>query len=339
VKKPNGTDSMNHSQDQLLPFLEDRLSSEDRAMVQEHINSCKECSHEVQMLGDLMGKLKANKDVFCPEPHRLFDFTETGEDPEGKLARHIEQCPLCQENVAAYRAGCEVRVLPEKVHAAYRNRFSQAAPRQLDVSRRSLFADLTDWLSSFFKLPAFALATAAAAILVVVLIYPRGEIEPYLGLSSVTWKQADDDFAPKSIYAEPKKPRVAVLIYFKGFKKPWDQAKIDALYEALAPVVEAQESITILSPAEIQAALKEKGHLSSLEELFEFLGKDLNVSSAVILEVLSGSDGFRIDGRVIDAASGETIHRQSPESLPEDQLPSKLGETFTELLKAKPPVH
>ncbi len=53
MKKPNGTDSIDHPEDLLLPFLEDRLSNEDRAMVQEHVNSCKECSHELQMLEDI----------------------------------------------------------------------------------------------------------------------------------------------------------------------------------------------------------------------------------------------------------------------------------------------
>jgi len=333
VTKPTGTDSKNHPGDLLLPYLEDRLSSEDRAMVQEHLNSCKECSDELQTLEQLVASLKASKEVFCPEPHALFEFAETGEDPEGKLAGHIDRCPVCREDVAAYRAGCEVAVLPERVHSTYRDRFPHLSPKRPDATHENPFAILTEWLSSLFKAPAFAMATAAAAILVVALIYPRGEIEPYIGLSSVTWKQADDDFASKSLFPGPQKPRVAVLIFFKGFKKPWNQAGIDALYEALAPVVEAQERTEVLSPAQVQATLKGKNQVFGAKEIANSLGKDLNVSAAIIFEIISDSSGLaRVDSQAIDTASGGTMRGKWLEAVPENQLPVKLGEAFSALL-------
>lgn len=335
MKKPNGTDSIGHPGDLLLPYLEDRLSGKDRAMIQEHINTCKECSHEIQMLERLMAKLKANKDVFCPEPHLLFDFAETGEDPEGKLARHVVRCPLCQENVAAYRAGCEVAVLPEKVQAAYKERFSQFSSRQSDVPRRSLFADLTDWLAALFKVPAFVLATAAAAILVVVLIYPRGEIEPYIGLSSVTWKQTEDDFAPKSLQVPEKKPRVAVVLLFKGFKEQLPQEKIDSLYKDLNPPEEAFERFDFLMPANVQAALKGKTDARDEAQAQSQIVGQVDADTAMIIEVISKKSAFEIDGRAIDAKSGKTIDRQSREHVSEAQLASELPKVLAALLGSR----
>jgi len=336
VEKEHGPDSIEHPGNLLLPFLENQLMAEDRAMVQDHLKSCAECSSEFQMLDELLAKLKANKDIFCPEPHRLFDFAETGEDPEGRLARHLEHCPMCSRDVEAYRTGCQVDVLPEKVHAAYRDRFSHISTKSRDSTGDSLFAGLAEWLSSLLKAPTFALATAAAAILVVVLIYPREEIEPYIGLSSVAWKSVDDEFAPKSLIVEPRKPCVALLLSFKGFKERLDQRRVDALYQCLSPVVEAQEHTEVISPAEIQVILREKSHASDAKETFEYLGKNLNVSSVVILQIVSASDGFGIDGRTVEATTGETMRRKTLDAVPESQLPARLGETLGSLLETKP---
>jgi hypothetical protein len=301
-------------------------------MAQEHVNLCEECSREIQALDQLVAGLKANKDVFCPAPHALFDFVETGADPEGKLARHIDRCSLCQEDVAAYRAGCEGGALPEKVHAAYRGRFPQSTPRQLDVAPKNPFSVLSDWLSSLFRAPAFALATAAAAILVVVLIYPRGEIEPLIGLSSVAWKQAEDDFGSKSLLTPAKRFRVAVILLFKGFKEQWPQEKVDSLYEALHPPEEAFERFEFLNPADVRAALKGKMVArdagGSTAEIAGKVGADI----VVFLDVISKRDGFRVEGLAVHAETGKTIDTRAGEEIAEPQLPLNLREVLATLL-------
>lgn len=332
VEKRHGPDSIGHPGNLLLPFLEDRLSSEDRAMVQEHINACKECSHELQMLGEFMAKLKAKKDIFCPEPEQLFEFVQTGHDPEGKLARHIEHCPLCKEDVAAYRAGCDLAAMPEKVHAAYRERFSKLARKDADVAHKSLVERLNEWLSSLFKVPAFALATAVAAILVVVLIYPRGEIEPYIGLSSITWGQTDDEMVSKSSPFEAQRQKVAFLLVFKDFRQRLPQEKIDKLYEALEPTPEMHKRFDFVTPGQLKDAIGKEGIKSDdTEAVMERLRKDLDVSRIVFVDVISSKDRYLIQGKLADVTGGKIVQTETEEAV-QNQLESKLRESVSALL-------
>jgi len=334
MKKPNGTDSRDHTGDLLLPYLEDRLSNEDRAMVQRRLNTCQEYSDELQSLEQLMAKLKANKDIFCPKPSKLFDFVETGEDPEGKLARHIERCPLCQEDVALYRARCESTVLPEKVRSLYRRRFPQRS-RKRPQTGETLFTALTEWWSSFFRVPAFAMATLATAVLVAVVIYPRGDIGPFIGLSSVAWKQPVQEFVPKSWQAPVKRPRVAVVLVFRGFKKPWPQVKIDSLYKILNPPEQECEQFEFLSPANIQAALKGKIETRDESQIQSQIARTIDAETVILIEVISREPGLQIDGRAVDAGTGKTVDRKQSEAVSEPQLSSKLQEVLSAILGSR----
>ncbi|MCX5873804.1 MAG: zf-HC2 domain-containing protein [Deltaproteobacteria bacterium] len=269
MKPPDKIDLDDHPKDMLLAYLEGTLSGERSATVEAHINTCHECALDLDSLGKLAGLLKTEKEIFCPEPWDLLEFIETGQDPQGRLAKHIERCPLCCAEVVDYRETAIQKTLPSEIKAELKKAFPKSAQSRSSNEKKVLVRALDwlnsifrfptlDWLNSIFRFPTIAIGTAVAAILAVILLYPHGTVPTFIGVSSENWKEIVPQATPKSLFSgvparkeiakpaprvghgaskpmlfEAPKPRLAPVIIFHGFEKPLPQSTIDSLYEGL----------------------------------------------------------------------------------------------------------
>ena len=326
VKNPDNTPNGVHPRGLLLQYLEDLLPREERDALKQHVHGCSECSSELGELESMITRLRNNKTVFCPESWELHEWLQTGNDPEGRIQSHAEKCPHCAEELADFRKFSERVEVPDRVQAAFRQRFGKPFRIEPEPLRTGKLVVLSEWLASRFRHPVLAAGALAAAILVGVLIYPQGGIEPMYGLSSVTWEQTEGR-VPKGALLDETKPRAAILLIFRGFKRPVPQEKIDELYEWLIPTRQTEDKFEFISPAEVKASLsKSTVPPNDRNALLGLLARDLDVSRALILTIKARDGKFEIEGELVDPASGRTIRKQIGKFSSEAELMSTIGD-------------
>ena len=146
------------------------------------------------------------------------------------------------------------------------------------------------------------------------------------GLSSVTWEQTEGR-VPKGALLDETKPRAAILLIFRGFKRPVPQEKIDELYEGLIPTRQTEDKFEFISPAEVKASLsKSTVPPNDRNALLGLLARDLDVSRALILTIKARDGKFEIEGELVDPASGRTIRKQIGKFSSEAELMSTIGD-------------
>jgi len=329
MKKTDTPTSFVHPTDNLLSYLEDTLPPEDRAMVAQHLGTCEECSNELKVLDHMTRSLRNRKDAFCPEPWELQEYADRGRDPEGKLAGHLAKCRLCSEELQSFRLGAEDGRAPFTLRVAFRENFPEKHPEAADEGPKGLLSTISQWLSPIFRVPVMALGTAAAVVLVVVLMYPGGELEPVTGLSSVTWDQPQGRFYPKSglnlMGPEKHKSRATTVLIFKGLRDPIPQERVDGLYRSLKPGNDLARRLDFVSPSVLKEVLEEAGiNAPKKKDLLQVLHKDLGVAAALIATIESRQDGFRVELELTDPATCQVAARKSEDKIAEPDLPEKL---------------
>lgn len=335
MKSPDAQTPGNHPQSLLLPYVEEELDAESRSAVERHVQTCGSCAGDLQELGEIIGALKKHKDAFCPEPWQLFELAESGHDPTSELAGHVDQCPLCRQELAM----CRIREVPAGLHAkiqeACEQQFAGRAKEKRAVQWKEMASDFLDGISFLLRprmMPVFA---TAAAILLVVFIYPRDALEPMMRLSSVTWDQQTPGLVPKAIFTGKPKPRLAMVLFFAGFKEPVPQAKVDSLYGALKPSQVAKQDFEIVSPASVQEAIGAKNVTgANKKEIAETLRTNLKITRMIAVTVLSKKEGFDLDGEMIEAETGATTGKSMARGVKAADLESKLGESVLTLMGA-----
>jgi len=344
MKATDPANTSKHPREALLPYLEDMLSQEDRSIVEAHLQDCPQCSNELQEIKEATDFLRTHKEVFCPEPWELYEYCQTGHDPDGRLVRHVEECPSCREAIASC-AGCtEDTEMPRSMRDAVERHFGQKRLRVAWRLAESWFAGLFNYLSYVFRMPVLALGTVAAAVLLVVVFYPWGESVPIMRLSSVKWDQPGQPLIGKSLrlmapltepeVASKKRPRVAVILFLKGFDKPMPQEKVDALYSALAPTASVQKRYEVLTPASIRQALGEANLKSrDVVQLAGKLNEDLDVDQLIILTVAKSGDEFEISGEARTARNSEIVSENVEREVHGVELAPKLRESALVLLE------
>ncbi|MGB9616846.1 MAG: hypothetical protein ACPL7J_05945 [Desulfomonilaceae bacterium] len=205
-------------------------------------------------------------------------------------------------------AACEVS--PRARTASER---SQPKEHETESVPGRIFKAVLDWLSPLTHIPVTALATAAAAVLLLVVLIPHGVEEPFVGISSEKWEKPQITLmAPKSVTKKPSKevevtkPRLAVLIYFKGFKKRPSQQEIDALYKAARPKGPAADRFDIVSPEKVgQAIAATKDAGAEIDRTLELLKDRLNITRALMVTVAAKKDGFLVESAFKDLGTGK----------------------------------
>lgn len=273
----------------------DKDGIENDEQIEEHLASCPECSRKKALLDRMIASLKDHKDVFCPEIWQLYDFVQFGEDPSGDIAKHLEHCSPCTAKVEELRAERTTHLsLPPKILEALEEEYP---------SEPSLWTRVQEFFYSF-KMPVLTIATAAALVLVVVIMYPRQGSQPEIGLSSVSWEGNFKMMAPEVSPGTAVKPRVAVIIVMIGFEPKLVQDQIDSLYRALKPNKEMKKKYEFVSPDEVNEALEREKGIPDIKRIIQHLHKDLNVSQVVVITLKRDGTEVVIDSAIVDAKSG-----------------------------------
>ncbi len=361
MKTIDENDMKNHPQDMLLGYLEGTLAVEDHDMVGGHLGQCEECAAEMDSLGKLAEILKSEKHVFCPEPWEWYEFIENGYNPGERLSSHLEICPLCSAEVAKYNHSATQETLPTLIKEALKEAYPQTSCSKHSEAQ-DRFEWIPNWLSPMFRFPTLAFGAALAAILAVVVLYPRGNVPIFLGVSSEDWEEAMPvaksalpesvlthreskavganspfhKYSPKSRSVERLKPKVAAIVVFSGFDKPLPQSTVDSLYEALRPTSEGERRFEFSNPSQLKKFLDNatNQNLTPAQVLNEFY-KQSSITFAIVVKVEAQRDKFGLKTVVIDARSGETLAESFKNGLPGTELASAARESLSLLANVK----
>jgi len=212
VTQPGAPEFEDHPESLLLAYLEDELRPEERAEVEHHLEECPKCAEELRTVKLMHALLREHaEEVTCPEASQLYEFARIGLDPTGKLRRHMDTCPACREEITAYRNACADTPTPELMPQVVRDAFKEQTlgPQDPTPPRLNwLLSSLLDGVNVVVRRPISALGTAAAVVLLLVLLYPRGAIEPILVLSSISWGEGEAKWSTMNIAPEEPMPPV-----------------------------------------------------------------------------------------------------------------------------------
>jgi hypothetical protein len=161
----------------LLTYLEGGLERSLKKKVEEHLKGCSFCSEELQLMGRIDSLLSSHPEVFHPEEEELYRLVAAGEDRDGLIAGHLETCVHCRAEADMLRehlsrekaASCSDPSLP----AYLAGELDSVYPTE-SAHRRTWAAVLAPLsrMADFFRRPMLAMGTAAALLLVAVLVIP-----------------------------------------------------------------------------------------------------------------------------------------------------------------------
>ncbi len=237
MKTTDPPNTLEHPDELLLPYLEGMLSLEQKLDLDRHLSGCERCSSELRELDRITAALRENRLAFCPDSTEIIQFSESGHDPDGRISRHLKACPTC----LAFAEACRAETSPETMSPELWERVQQrlgtkSSPRVGDTEETP--PGFAERFRNWFRVPAFAAGAVAAAILLVVVLYPRDFTVPDVGLSSVTWEGVPK---PKAI-----RDRAAFVVTFKGTCPALAQKRIDEIFQALKPDMELSERFDVI---------------------------------------------------------------------------------------------
>jgi hypothetical protein len=293
--------------------------TEDRAIeIEEHVKTCPSCSRKARRLDTMIQSLGSHKEVFCPPPWMLYEYAQGHDDPEQVISRHLQNCPSCRKTVDAFVAAQSQEIeTPERLMEAFRAKYQKPA----------VHVKLHDFLSNLFNFPVMAFAAVAAVILIVVLLYPRGQVEPRMALSPVSWE-------PKIILMAPAsdKPKIALIIYTKGFDEPWPQERIDKLYKSMKPPKSVRNRVKVLSPVKVLQSIGKEPESSQRTQLLKKLYADLDASAALLVTIAPHNDRLTVEQELLDNESGNTLGKTAPQTVNPGDLAARLWDSALPLL-------
>ena len=294
-----------------------------------HIASCEACSEELEELGRVGDILKDRReDILCPSPEELFEIADKGGEPTGKLAEHLRRCPGCAEELEQYSRSLAVReAMPERVRAevrACRQKVPSESPKP------GLLGQILEHLSVLVRRPAIAVGVAAAVILAVVLFYPRVDETEVIALSDASWQRPTVFMGPEP---HASVPQVAIILVFKGLRRPLAQDSIDTLYDAAKPPGELWRKYSFLSPADVKKALQgtEAAPIGESPALGK-LRDNFPLSRVVIVTIASKGDRFLVTSELKNARTGESLRSADARACTEPELPAAVRSSFLSLL-------
>jgi len=308
-----------HCDELLLSYVEDSLAPEERQIVQEHLDHCPRCSGEVEGLRAITAALRAHKRAFCPEAWEIYECVRSGASPHEALALHLKECSHCLEEFQSYTPPTAEEPMPAELLAQVKARLEESPVAEPVEAEKKRSLDLWEWILEHFRRPALGVAAAAAAILIVVLIYPREAMEPMVGLSAATWENVP---RPK-IGIESTRERAAVLLFFRGFRQPLSKSKVDSLYQALEPSIEVTQRFDVIPPAVLMKAIR-SGEIDPFDrkKLIEGLDDKLEVARVALVTIEPASRGFDVRCDLIRTSDGMRLKRTIVRGVNEADLAS-----------------
>ena len=171
-KCPQGWDEK-----QLFAFVEGDMDDSAREALEAHLKSCEICASEAESLRKMGFLLKRHSDVFHPDEERLYRYVTASEDPDGGIARHLEACGNCREDVQLLKEMIEERsaapikipAMPHRLSRRIEQLHPAVAPVGIVERLRLAAAGL---ISAPFRMPRLALGTAAALVVLAIISIP-----------------------------------------------------------------------------------------------------------------------------------------------------------------------
>ena len=112
-KCPQGWD-----QKQLFAYVERDMDNSAREALEAHLKSCEICASEVESLQKMDVILKHHPDIFHPDEQQLYRYVTASEDADGEIARHLQTCENCREDVQLLKEMINARsAVPTKIPA------------------------------------------------------------------------------------------------------------------------------------------------------------------------------------------------------------------------------
>ena len=197
-----------------------------------------------------------------------------------------------------------------------RREHRRASAKSVLAAAESKSESIWERIRNFFNIPMTALATAAAVALLLIMIYPRGGIEPLIGLSGETWEPPKPKLmAPKIVRSKPPaaaKSKAAVVVVFEKFRKTPDQQFIDSAYQALEPPIVVGGKYEFVSPAKIKQAIA-NGEIKSanVADFKKGLESNLKVSKLLIVTIRPNEARYDVEAEQFDLVSGASTMKSS----------------------------
>lgn len=319
-----------HKDDLFLPYLEGRLTSEQREELEDHLRGCPTCSAELEELREIVSALREHREVFCPDLSQLYELVHHGADVDGSIAAHVTECPSCREACDLLREGGK-EDLSDAAASALAARASSGTLEPL-ATRTHRPGVMLHSLKRF-RIPAVAASLAAAVFVAAVLLFPWKMPEYAVVVSSVSWEQVP---RPKEVGGT--RPRSATVIVLKGFHEPLKQARVDKLYQAAAPTMEVYERYRVLSPETVKQEWdREPPSSEDRQSLLRWLNRRLDVSRAVIVTVSPSQSGLSLDAELVDTASGAVLDKIQVRDIPEARLEDNIRRLVLRLFLSAAP--
>jgi len=329
LKNPHKPQSSDHVDDLMVSYLEERLSPADRDRVERHLASCHACLSELEDLRNIVAALRENRTAFCPHPRELYELARVDRDPGTLLEAHLIECPACSEELAAYRTGEPVETMSEDLWEKLSDRLPAGVEPKRGGEREPRPKRFRDVVSEWFRIPAVAATAVAAAIILTVMLYPTEAPPTVVGLSHITWDKAPKPKATLEAGAQ----RAAFIVLFNDFKKIVPQDRIDAVYRALEPDMALMERYQVVSPALFREAVRNKQvNPYDLQNMLEGLRKSLDITIAIVINVSHSDEAVNIECRMIDTASGSTLHSNGAKVANLDDLASVIRRNVMALM-------
>jgi anti-sigma factor RsiW len=315
-----------HPDELLLPYVEGLLNPEERASLEKHIAECAECSASAQALNETVEGLRTNRDAFCPDPWELHEFAFYSIDAAGIISEHIQDCPVCNELVKAWKSEASKEQLPRELWG----RLKQALPKKHGepIWKQDKPAGFMERLRAMFDVPTWAIGAATVVVLLAIMLYPREVPQSVIALSSVSWENVPK---PKTFQAVPK--RTAIIILLKDFHPAVDQPGIDALYEAVAPSMDIYERYYVVPPILIRDLVR-KGLVdpSNRTKMLRELKDRLDLTSVVNVTAVSGTEGIAFEAELVDVSTGAILGKKTDSKLTRNDLGPQIRRAALQLL-------
>jgi hypothetical protein len=339
--------------------------------IETHLTGGDPLAAQAARLEEMIASLSDYKEVFCPEVWRLYDFAVHAVDPAGLVNAHAAKCRVCLDKISELRWACQADAA-QPVPCRLLEAVKKAQPARITLGDRcKRFADL---FASKAFVPAVSGALAAAAVVGVVVMYPRateltrpkdlviagaeypraaqstpslGEtlVKPSLyppvteqvalGLSSVAWDPKITLMSPAIKATEAAKPKVAVVLVFKGFESELSQTKIDSLYEYLRPEKELRQKFSFAPPDKIRKCFPDGTASGEKKQLLAELQTCASDSKVVVVTLSPDRDRTLVAAELI-GPGGDTLAAAPAKAASEQEIASAVKSAALSLLESIP---
>ncbi len=256
-------------------------------------------------------------DVHCYKAHKLqltqliaglhFHKERRGlnEDSQKRLNALIDRI-IRLRDFDSYDRAAAFGLLPSREHKRRIQKEESSKNRAHDSVRES--SGLWERIRNFFNIPMAALATAVAVALLLIMVYPRGGIEPLIGLSGETWEAPKPKMmAPRAIVPEIPtvvRTKAAIVLVFENFSQKPDQEFIDGAYRAIDPRPSTESRYEFISPFTIKKAISDGViKADSMKELKAGLATAMQVSKVLIVTIKPNKSNFDVEAELTDLKS------------------------------------